>query len=116
MKKAKTVALLCSAALACASGAISSSLAAGTVPGWPAYLAMGAVGGPNISPPTRTSRGGDDDFGGRPVDVVFKYAGSAGNGDPGMIDPPTNATRMTGDLATLSSINRHAMRVAMMVE
>ena len=44
---------------------------------------MGAVGGPNISPPTRTSTGGDDDFGGRPVDVVFKYAGSNGNGDPG---------------------------------
>ena len=109
---AKTAALWGAAALAYASGAISPSLAAGPAPGWPAYLAMGAVGGPDISPPTLTSRGGDDDFGGRPVDVVFKYAGSNGNGDPGMIDPPTNATRMTGDLTTLSGLNGHAMRVA----
>jgi hypothetical protein len=129
----KTAALLCTAALVWASGAISSSLAAeivrgavggptimpaapapsgAGVPGWPAYVAMGAVGGPNISPPTLTSTGGDDDFGGRPVDVVFKYAGSAGNGDPGIVDPPTNALRMTGDLTTVSSINRHATRVA----
>ena len=85
---------------------------AGTVPGWPDYIAMGAVGGPNITPPTATSTGGDDDFGGRPVDVVFKYAGINGNGDPGMIDPPTNALRMTNDLTTLSAINSHPMRVA----
>ena len=107
----KAAALLCTATLACAGG-VSPSLAAGTVPGWPLYLAMGAVGGPNITPPTINSRGGDDDFGGRPVDVVFKYAGSNGNGDPGMIDPPTNATRMTGDLTILSSLNSHPMRVA----
>ena len=107
----KAAALLCIAALACAGG-VSPSLAAGTVPGWPLYLAMGAVGGPNITPPTINSRGGDDDFGGRPVDVVFKYAGSNGNGDPGMIDPPTNATRMTGDLTILSNLNSHPMRVA----
>src|SRR5665213_1271234 len=113
MKKLpKAAALLCTAAFACASGAISPSLAAGTVPGWPSYVAMGAVGGPNITPPTLTSTGGDDDFGGRPVDVIFKYAGSAGNGDPGMIDPPTNAMRMQGDLTVLSSINNHASRVA----
>jgi hypothetical protein len=81
-------ALLCIAALVCADGGISLSLAGGTVPGWPDYIAMGAVGGPNVTPPTATSTGGDDDFGGRPVDVVFKYAGLAGNGDPGIIDPP----------------------------
>jgi hypothetical protein len=103
----KTTALLCGAALACLSPAH-----AGTVPGWPAYLAMGAVGGPNITPPTMNSRGGNDDFGGRPVDVVFKYAGANGNGDPGTIDPPTNATRMTGDMTILSGLNAHAMRVA----
>jgi len=45
MKRLKAAALLCSATLACVSGAVSSSLAAGTVPGWPLYLAMGAVGG-----------------------------------------------------------------------
>src|ERR1700742_3031579 len=101
-----TSALLC-AALACTAPAL-----AGTVPGWPLYLAMGAVGGPNITPPTLTSRGGNDDFGGRPVDVVFKYAGANGNGDPGMIDPPTNALRMTGDLSILSGLNSHAVRVA----
>jgi hypothetical protein len=112
MKTVSKAALLCAAVLACAGGAVSPSLAAGTVPGWPAYLAMGAVGGPNISPPTKTSTGGDDDFGGRPVDVVFKYAGSAGNGDPGIIDPPTNAMRMMGDLTTISSINKHPTRVA----
>ncbi len=108
----KAAALLCSATLACASGGISSSLAAGTVPGWPLYVAMGAVGGPNVTPPTINSRGGDDDFGGSPVDAVFKYAGANGNGDPGIVDPPTNATRMTGDLTILSGLNDHAMRVA----
>ncbi len=112
MKTAPKAAFLCILALGCAGGAMSPSRAAGTAPGWPAYVAMGAVGGPNISPPTKTSTGGDDDFGGRPVDVVFKYAGSAGNGDPGMIDPPTNAMRMTGDLTTVSGINKHPTRVA----
>ncbi len=85
---------------------------AGTVRGWPAYLAMGAIGGPNVTPPTATSRGGDDDFGGRPVDVVFKYEGVNGNGDPGIIDPPTIELRMTNDLTIVSAINRHPMRVA----
>lgn len=138
MKTVRIGALLGAGVFACASSIISSSLAAGAasspagggilnwpvgvpmtttgksiVPGWPAYVAMGAVGGPNVTPPTKTSTGGDDDFGGRPVDVVFKYAGSAGNGDPGMIDPPTNTTRMTGDLTALSSLNSHAMHVAM---
>lgn len=84
----------------------------GTVPGWPSFVAMGAIGGPNITPPTATSTGGNDDFGGRPVDVVFKYAGANGNGDPGIVDPPTNAWRMTNDLTTLSAINAHPMRVA----
>jgi hypothetical protein len=105
-------ALLCTAALVCTGGGISTSLAGGTVPGWPDYIAMGAVGGPNVTPPTATSTGGDDDFGGRPVDVVFKYAGLGGNGDPGIIDPPTNALRMTNDLTILSGINGHPMRVA----
>jgi hypothetical protein len=104
--------LLCGAALVCADGGTSSSVAGGTVPGWPDYIAMGAVGGPNVTPPTATSTGGDDDFGGRPVDVVFKYAGVNGNGDPGIIDPPTNALRMTNDLTILSTINSHPMRVA----
>jgi hypothetical protein len=110
---ARAAALLCGVAFACASGAMSSALAAGTVPSWPAYLAMGAVGGPNANhPPSATSTGDNDDFGRRPVDVVFKYAGAAGTGDPGIIDPPTNALRMTGDLTTLSGINNHPMRVA----
>jgi len=34
-------------ALLCATGAI----AAATVPGWPSYFAMGAIGGPNGTPP-----------------------------------------------------------------
>jgi hypothetical protein len=104
--------LLYGAALVCADGGTSSSVAGGTVPGWPDYVAMGAVGGPNVTPPTATSTGVDDDFGGRPVDVVFKYAGVNGNGDPGIIDPPTNALRMTNDLTILSTINSHPMRVA----
>jgi hypothetical protein len=57
-----------SAALLCTTMIISTSLnaellSAGTVPGWPDYIAMGAVGGPNITPPTATSTGGDDDLG-----------------------------------------------------
>ncbi len=83
------------------------------VTGWPDTIAMGAVGGPNITPPTATSTGGDDDFGGTPIDVVFKYAGMNGNGDPGIVDPPTNAYRMSKDLTALSTINAHPMRVAM---
>ena len=83
-----------------------------TVPGWPNTIAMGAVGGPNITLPTATSTGGNDDFGGRPIDVVFKYAGVNGDGDPGVIDPPTNAISMTSDLNAISKINSHATRVA----
>ena len=82
-----------------------------TVTGWPAYLAMGAIGGPNITTPTATSTGGDDDFGGKPIDAVFKYAGVNGNGDPGVIDPPMNALRMTKDLTAISSINKTPSRV-----
>ncbi|MFM0046449.1 hypothetical protein [Paraburkholderia sediminicola] len=73
---------------------------------------MGAIGGPNATPPIATSTGGNDDFGGKPVDAVFKYAGVNGNGDPGVIDPPTNAYRMTSDFNALSAINQHPMRVA----
>jgi hypothetical protein len=107
-------ALLCSAILAGASGAMSSAIAGGTVtvPGWPAYLAMGGIGGPDVSPLTASSTNGSDDFQGKPVDVIFKYAGAWGDGDPGIIDAPMNALQMTGDLTTLSGINNHATRVA----
>lgn len=84
----------------------------GSVPGWPSYIAMGAIGGPNNTTPTATSTGGNDDFGGKPVDVVFKYAGVNGDGDPGTIDPPSNVYRMTRDYNALSGINSHATRVA----
>lgn len=93
--------------------------------GWPGYIAMGAVGGPNLSPPTATSTGGDDDFGGKPVDVVFKYAGDNGRGNPGDILPPVTLWQMTQDwggsparfgapVATpgLSKINQHPTRIA----
>src|ERR1700761_1883800 len=138
MKRLKTTALAGVAAIACAGGIVFSPVVAGevsvgspqafqnwpaavpvpaatagTVRGWPAFVAMGPVGGPDVTPPTLTSTGGNDDFGGRPVDVVFKYAGAAGTGDPGIIDAPTNTTRMTGDLTILSGLNKHAMRVAM---
>lgn len=73
---------------------------------------MGAIGGPDTTTATATSTGGNDDFGGKPVDVVFKYAGVNGNGDPGVIDPPTNAYRMTADFNSLSAANKHAIRVA----
>jgi hypothetical protein len=73
---------------------------------------MGAIGGPDTTTATATSTGGNDDFGGKPVDVVFKYAGVNGNGDPGMIDPPTNAYRMTNDFNSLSAANKRAIRVA----
>lgn len=83
----------------------------GGVAGWPSYIAMGAIGGPNITTPTATSTGGDDDFGGKPIDAVFKYAGVNGNGDPGVIDPPMNAIRMTKDLTAISIINNTPSRV-----
>lgn len=79
-----------------------------SVPGWPDYLAMGAIGGPNTQPNV-----GDDNFNGRPVDAVFKYAGNNGNGDPGVIDPPMNVIRMTNDLDAVSKNNQHPMRVIM---
>ena len=90
----------------------SPAPSSGTVAGWPGYIAMGAVGGPNTTTPTATSTGGNDDFGGKPVDVVFKYAGVNGDGDPGVIDPPTNTLSMTSDLTALSNINGHPSRVA----
>lgn len=77
--------------------------------GWPTYIAMGAVGGPNTDPTNIYS--GDDGFGGKPVDAVFKYAGVNGNGDPGVIDPPMNALRMTMDLTNVSKANNLASRV-----
>ncbi|MFN8788753.1 MAG: hypothetical protein ACK5XF_05305 [Neisseriaceae bacterium] len=85
----------------------------GTVAGWPSYIAMGAIGGPNITPPTRNSTGGDDDFGGKPIDAVFKYAGVNGNGDPGVIDPPMNVIRMTNDMNMISALNNHPTKVVM---
>ena len=81
------------------------------VAGWPDYLAMGAIGGPNISPESNIYTGGDDSFGGKPIDAVFKYAGDNGNGDPGMIDPPMNALRMTSDLTLVSNANQKPSRV-----
>jgi hypothetical protein len=82
-----------------------------TVAGWPNYLAMGAVGGPNTDSNTQIYSGGDDSFGNKPVDAVFKYAGVNGNGDPGVIDPPMNAIRMTQDLTKVSEVNDRASRV-----
>ncbi len=79
------------------------------VAGWPEYLAMGAIGGPNIDPTNAFN--GDDGFGNKPVDAVFKYAGINGDGDPGVIDPPMNALRMTGDLTNVSTVNNHPSRV-----
>ncbi len=82
-----------------------------TVAGWPNYLAMGAVGGPNTDPVGQVNSGGDDSFGGKPVDAVFKYAGVNGNGDPGVIDPPMNAIRMATDLTEVAKVNDRASRV-----
>ena len=82
-----------------------------TVAGWPEYLAMGAVGGPNTDPVAQVNSGGDDSFGGKPVDAVFKYAGVNGNGDPGVIDPPMNAIRMATDLTEVAKVNDRASRV-----
>ncbi|MCE7506349.1 hypothetical protein LZG75_08855 [Polynucleobacter sp. IMCC30063] len=61
------------------------------------YIAMGAVGGPNQSAPTATSTGGQDDFGGKPVNVVFEYAGDDGRGNPGDILAPINYWKMVQD-------------------
>ena len=43
--------------------------------------------------------------------VVIKYAGNNGNGDPGVIDPPMNALRMTNDLTSVSNVNKRPTRV-----
>ena len=61
------------------------------------YIAMGAVGGPNITAPTSTSTGGQDDFGGKPINVAFEYAGDDGRGNPGDILAPMNLWKMTQD-------------------
>ena len=61
------------------------------------YIAMGAVGGPNITPPTAGSTGGQDDFGGKLVNVVFEYAGDDGRGNPGDILAPINYWKMAQD-------------------
>ncbi|MCP3968187.1 MAG: hypothetical protein GY750_00675 [Lentisphaerae bacterium] len=69
------------------------------VPGWPAYIAMGAVTDSNYS---QTST-----FEGRPVDAIFKYAGDGGNGDPGRIVYPVY-TKNTVKQANLLSTNFNA--------
>jgi GH18 family chitinase len=62
--------------------------APGTVKGWPAYIAMGAV-----------TRGIESHHEDRPVDAVFKYAGDGGNGDRGMIKFPI----YTQNIATMAN-------------
>ena len=103
---------------------ISTTSYAQTVPGWPNYIAMGAVGGPNgdltcnTSPPSLTSSppcaqlGGDDAFVTKPIDVAFKYAGSDGAGDAGTVDAPMNVLRMTRDFTSISAVNKHATKVS----
>ena len=80
------------------------------VPGWPSYIAMGAIGGPctytpTIQPPGGMlgCGGGDNSFAGSPVDAVFDYAGS-GSGDPGISLSPSLALRMTLDLGGTASL------------
>src|ERR1700677_2090947 len=81
----KAVALLCAAAFTCA-GAPSSAIAGSTVSGWPSYIAMGGIGGPDgpstttvsslscsTSTPAGSQTPGNDDFQGAPVDVIFAY-------------------------------------------
>ncbi|WP_119343311.1 hypothetical protein [Facilibium subflavum] len=58
----------------------------GLVPGWPSYLSMGAV------------TDGTNTFSKDKVDAIFKYAGSGGNGDPGVITMPI-FTQETVDVA-----------------
>jgi hypothetical protein len=121
-KGPKALALLCTAAFTCA-GALSSAIAGSTIPGWPAYIAMGGIGGPDGPSATSvtslscsTAQGtGNDDFQGAPVDVIFSYAGSNGAGDAGIMVPPFKAMAMTGDLTTLSNCanNKRASRVAL---
>jgi len=105
-----------------------------TVPGWPAYIAMGSVGGPNQtvpgagipcnsyppssvqspnSPCVAGAASSSDAFVGANVDAVFKYNGVNGNGDPGVIDPPTLALRMTADFNAISALNKKPIRVVM---
>ncbi|KTC80560.1 chitinase [Legionella cherrii] len=59
---------------------ITFSPSSSKVPGWPNYLAMGAV--TDDSPATQTS------LQSRPIDAIFKYGGLGGNGDPGQIVYP----------------------------
>jgi hypothetical protein len=118
----KAVALLCTAAFTCA-GVMSSAIAGSTIPGWPAYIAMGGIGGPDGPSTTSvtslscsTAQGtGNDDFQGAPVDVIFSYAGANGAGDAGIMVPPFKALAMTGDLTTLSNCanNKRASRVSL---
>ncbi|MDQ7825225.1 MAG: cellulose binding domain-containing protein [Candidatus Eremiobacteraeota bacterium] len=69
----------------------------GPVPGWPSYIAMGAV--------TDGDYTNSGTFAGRPVDSIFKYAGDGGNGDPGKITYPvyTTNTMKQAELLTASS-------------
>ena len=91
----------------------SSYNSGGIVPGWPNYIAMGNIGGPDGSTLNCSSSGGNDDFQNRPIDAVFKYAGNNGAGDLGTIDPSINSYLMTQDFNTLSGCNAHPTRVVM---
>jgi Divergent InlB B-repeat domain len=122
--KLKAVVLLCTAAFTCAA-TLSSAIAGSTVPGWPSYIAMGGIGGPDVANSdgihvssllcTTTAGTGNDDFQGAPVDVIFSYASYDGAGDPGIMVQPYKALTMTNDLTTLSNCanNKHATRAAL---
>jgi len=58
----------------------TSSPGTSAVPGWPSYIAMGAV--------TDGDYTNASTFANRPVDSIFKYSGDGGNGDPGKITYP----------------------------
>ena len=77
----------------------------GLVAGWPDYIAMGAV----------TDGAGSQEISGRKVDAIFKYAGSGGNGDPGVITLPifTEETMNVANLAAQN--NQHAVKPVMVV-
>ncbi|MHC9541107.1 MAG: cellulose binding domain-containing protein [Vulcanimicrobiota bacterium] len=82
----------------------SASPGAATVPGWPAYIAMGAV--------TDSDYTNAGTFANRPVDSIFKYSGDGGNGDPGKITFPiyTINTMKQAQLLT-ASFSRKVMPV-----
>jgi len=66
----------------------SKGAAAGQIPGWPNYLAMGTI--------TNNSPVLNDTFAEHPVDAIFKYAGSGGDGDPGhKLQPKTTEKTMS---------------------